>query len=315
MRDVLSNIVVVVAIATLISNVAANSSGTGSCLAGIAAIEAIGSPHIITATKPGMKTSLVDAGVTFSINGNPLTADISTSFPVGTALSWSVDASATPYKGIFVRVEKASDDFTHVGDAALVKDTALCSSSTGVVGVDHINSATKTQVTGTTNFATSGSAVVDITVVFDNIASSTYAFSSFQLNLEDGAAPVPVSVTVPTPVVAPVPGAVPTTDPPVAVPTPVEAPVEVVPTPVVETPTVDPPTDGECPESGKGKGKGGKGDDTDESGKGKGMSGMMMGGMKCKKGKESKEPKEPKTPKAGKDKKDSEKGTTRRRLM
>lgn len=259
--------VVVATLALFASRVDALSTGTGSCAAGTTAV--LGGHAAATTTGP-----LADQGVTFTVGGTVLTAGGTTNVAVGTDLQWSVDAAQSPMKGIFVRVEMASGDFTHTGDAT-VKASALCDAFPGVIGLDHVaGQVTKTTVTGTTNFASAGTATVDVTALFGLTA---WAHSSFTLNVE--AATVPVDTPVEAPVDTPV-------DAPVAEPvdTPVEAPV---PTPVtVDAPVADVPTaDGECPE-GKGEGKE------------KGKKGKEKKGKKEKKCKKT--PKEPKTPKAGK---------------
>ena len=272
--------VVVATLALFASRVGALSTGTGSCAAGTTAV--LGGHAAATTTGP-----LADQGVTFTVGATVLTAGGTTNVAVGTDLQWSVDAAQSAMKGIFVRVEMASDDFTHTGDAT-VKASALCDAFPGVIGLDHVaGQVTKTTVTGTTNFASAGTATVDVTALFGLTA---WAHSSFTLNVE--AATVPVDTPVQAPVDTPV-------DAPVAEPvdTPVEAPV---PTPVtVDAPVADVPTaDGECPE-GKGNGKKGEGKE-----KGKGGDDTSEGKGKEKKGKKEKKckktPKEPKTPKAGK---------------
>ena len=214
------------------SYVGAFSSGVGSCGAGDTSIQNTvpGNTHISGTSGP-----LADAGVNFLIDGIALIAGKATSFPVATDLQWSVDASKTSYKGIFVRVE-ATGDFTHVGDPAFVGTSLLCSSFPGVIGVNHISSNAKTSVTGTSNFNSVGTVTVDIVVVF---SFTQWAYSTYSLTIDKVAAPNEIPVQAPTeiPIAVPIeiPVAVPTVIP-VAVPTvvPVAVPT-VIP---VEVPTV-----------------------------------------------------------------------------
>jgi hypothetical protein len=234
---------VVVAVVVLIAfapNVGANSSGAGSCGPGNTSIQNTEGTNI---HKFGTNGPLADAGVTFSVDGTVLTAGAAASFPTGTDLQWSVDATQNPYKGIFVRVE-AAGDFTHVGDPAFVDTALTCASFPGVLGVDHFNSNTKTSVTGTTNFNSAGTATVDVVVVF---STAQWAYAQYLLTIDQVAAPTGAPVVVPTgiPVAAPTGTPVATqTGTPVAAPTgtPVEAPIEAPVEVPVETP-VDAPVE------------------------------------------------------------------------
>ena len=309
------SILTIVTVTFLSHVVSGFTTGTGSCAAGVESIEntAPGNSHILydgypgdtTSTRPGVRGTLTDALTSLSINGVTVTDFAATvSVPVGTDVTWEVVAEQMDFKGIFVRVEKSSADFTLVAaDTTTLQPVALCDALTGVEGLTHLNSAVKTSSSGTFNFASAGAATLDITLVFNNVESSVYAWSSIALNAEDAGAPVaptpvaaPVDAPLAVPVATPAPVAdVPTDATPAPVDVPTETPPPAVPTvPTVEPPTAEPPTD-ECPE-GKGKGKGkGKGEEDDEEGKGKGMGMMGKKGKKCKKA-----PKEPKTPKAGK---------------
>jgi hypothetical protein len=277
------------------------STGTGSCGAGISAIEndQVGNSHIqyagypgSTSTRPGARGTLTEAAAILQINGVAVDPAATTSIPVGTDVTWEVIAAQVAYKGIFVRLEKSSDDFTLIApDTATLQNVALCDAIPGVAGVSHISSALKTTSSGTINFASTGTATLDVILVFDNVANSVYAWSSFALNVEDG---TPVAPSTPPPVTAPVATSAPVATPvatpspvadtpsPVAIPTETSPPVTDPPAtstpgvtdpPASEPPGTEPPTTDECPEyEGKGKGKGGK-----EMGK------MSKKGKKCKK--------------------------------
>jgi hypothetical protein len=287
------SILVIVAV-SVVNKVSANTAGTGSCAAGIAAI---GGSHLdygpnTVPFKDGGFGSLAQFVTTVQLGGTTLVAGVPSTFPANTDLTWTVTAGQAPttgqqlsYKGIFVRVQAdTSNSFTNVGTQTDLQNVMLCDALTeNVVGVSHTNAAAKTTNSGVLNFSAGGPATMDISIVFinDNVASF-YAFSSFPITIGTG---TPVAAPVSTPVAAPVA-------------TPVAAPVVAAPTgtaPVATPPTAEPPaptgTDAECPDDGKGKGKGGKG----------GMMGMMS--MKCKggmmMGMETKSPKSPKTPKSG----------------
>jgi hypothetical protein len=314
MQSILSTIAIVAI--TLTPEVSGFSSGVGSCGAGITAIEntSPGNNHIqyagypgSTSTRQGGRGTLADGAVLLQLNGVVIDPAATTTLPVGTNILWEVISTQVTYKGIFVRVEKSSDDFTNVGADATLANVASCDALTGVVGVNHVSSAAKTASSGTINFSSAGTATLDVTVVFDNVDTSLYAWSSYALNI---GADVPVAPTVTEPVAEPVaapvmvpaPVDVPVTEPPVAVPS-TEPPVP----PTVEPPTAEPPTDvpptaeppttDECPEDvSKGMGKKKK-----DMGEGMGSGKMNKKDDKMKKMKCKKLPKEPKTPKAGKE--------------
>jgi hypothetical protein len=276
--------ILIIVVVSVVSKVSANSSGTGSCAAGVASL---GGPHAA-----GAIGTLPEGATVVQIGSTILTAGTPSTFPANTDLTWTVTAAQVPYKGIFVRVQAdASIAFTNVGTQADLQNVALCDALTdNVVGVTHRTSALKSTNSGVLNFSAQGSAIMDIAVVFfSNATLSISAFSSFPITIGTGAptpaAPTPVAAPVATPVAAPVVAGTPTAPAPVAAPTATA--------PVATPPTAEPPapTDAECPDDGKGKGKGGKG----------GMMGMMS--MKCKggmmMGMETKSPKSPKTPKSG----------------
>jgi hypothetical protein len=220
-------------------NVNANTAGVGSCDPGDTSIRNTNPSNFHGSSSQ----SLIAAGVTFSVGGTALTASTATTFPAGTDLEWSVDASVASFKGIFVRVE-AAGDFTHTGDPSFVDEASPCAAYPGVKGVDHFDGSAKTSVTGTTNFNSAGAVTVDIVIVF---TLTQWAYAQYLLTIEQVAAPTdaPVAAPTETPVAAPTetPVAAPT-ETPVAAPTetPVETPVEIPTVPPVETP-VDVPVD------------------------------------------------------------------------
>lgn len=295
MRSILYTLALVT---TFIYDTSGFSAGTGSCGAGISAIEndQVGNSHIqyagypgSTSTRQGARGTLTEAASVLQINGVAVDPAATTSIPVGTDVTWEVIAAQVAYKGIFVRLEKSSDDFTLVApDTATLQNVALCDAIPGVAGVSHISSAAKTTSTGTINFSSIGAATLDVILVFDNVATSVYAWSSFALDVVDGTPiapstppPAPVATPIetpapaetpspaadtPSPVAAPVatPSPVADTPSPVAVPTetspPVTDPPVTSPPGVTDPPTTKPPSTDECSEyEGKGKGKGGKG--------------------------------------------------------
>jgi hypothetical protein len=196
-------ILVIVAV-SIVSKVSANTSGTGSCAAGIAAI---GDTHLdygptSPSQREGAMGSLMQLFTTVQLGGTTLVAGVPYTFPANTDLTWTVTAGQTPegtqlsYKGIFVQVQAyASNLFTNVGIQADLQNVMLCDALTeNVVGVSHTNAALKTTNSGVLNFSAEGSASMDISIVFDNTVYSLYAFSSFPITIGTG---TPVAPTAP----------------------------------------------------------------------------------------------------------------------
>ena len=204
MQSILSILTIVTA--TLLSDVSGFTTGTGSCTAGVESIENTvpGNSHILymgypgdtTSTRLGARGNLTEAFILVRINGVTVTDFAATvSVPVGTDITWEVVAAQVDYKGIFVRVEKSSADFTLVAaDTTTLQPVALCDALTGVEGLTHLNSAEKTTSAGTFNFASAGAATLDITLVFDNVMTSVYAWSSIALNAEGTPVAAPTSL-------------------------------------------------------------------------------------------------------------------------
>jgi hypothetical protein len=311
-----------IALTTLVTKVAGNSAGTGSCAAGIASV---GGTHLnygptSSPLRDGGAFTLTDSFVSVSISGVTLTPGTAATFDSGMDLAWTVSSLQAPYKGIFVRVQAGTDNvFTLTGDGTGLSSVALCDALTeNVLGVNHNTAAIKTTNSGVMNFVGSGSVSMDVTIVFDNTVSSVYASSNFPLTIGGApVAPVPTTGTaspagVPTAPVSPgtsAPAAAPSptvpTAPtaPVSPGTPAPAPAPTVPT-LPTAPTA--PTSDECPEGSKKSGKGKGGDSGKGKGSGSGSGKMMMckGGMMM--GMETKTPKSPKTPKAEDDAKGKE---------
>jgi hypothetical protein len=285
--------ILLIAFVAAISHVAivsANSSGAGSCSAGVAAI---GGTHLdfgpnSVSMRMGAIGTIFEAASIVEINGIRLTADTPASFPANTDLTWTVTAEQVPYKGIFVRVQAADDNaFTHTGVGTNLKNEAFCDALTeNVIGVSHNSPAPKVTTSGIMNFSGEGSVTMDISLVFDNIQFAISAFSSYPLTIvaDTPTAPTPMAPVpiAPSPVAAPTesPVGVPTIQPaPVDVTVPSEPPVDIpVETPIpvylpVDTPQ---PTD-ECPDDEKGKGMGSKGKDGKDKGVKKCKEGMMDG--------------------------------------
>jgi hypothetical protein len=309
-------LLLLVASTSLVINVSANSSGTGSCAAGIACV---GGTHLnygptSSPLREGAAGTLPEALVTVSLNGVTLTPGTTATFVSGVDLAWVVTSTgAVPYKGIFVRVQAGTDNvFTLTGDGSGLSLSPLCDALTdNVIGVTQNNAGTKLTNSGVMNFSGTGTVSMDVTLVFDNTLTSVYASSNFPLTI--GGAPVAPTPVAPVPAVgsptgspAGVPTAPTGTSAPAAAPVPssttaapVAAPVPSAPTAPVPTAPSEPtaPTSDECPEGSKKSGKG-KGDDSGKgkgSGSGKSMK-MCKGGMMM--GMETKTPKSPKTPKA-----------------
>jgi hypothetical protein len=201
------------AFVALVTKVAANSSGTGSCAAGIASV---GGTHLnfgptSSPLRDGGVFTLTESFVSVSISGVTLTPGIAATFDSGVDLAWTVSSPEIPYKGIFVRIQAGTDNvFTLTGDGTGLSSAALCDALTeNVMGVNHNTAAIKSTNSGVMNFVGSGSVSMDVTIVFDNTVSSVYASSNFPLTIGGApVAPVPTTGTaspagVPTPLVSP----------------------------------------------------------------------------------------------------------------
>ena len=129
-------------------DVLARPNGAGSCAAGISAIEADDSRHIqydgfpgSTETRPGNSGTLFEGATTVTLNGVPLVPNSINSVPLGTELDWEVTAEQVQFKGLLVRVEKESDDFTNIGADGTLQNSPLCDAFPGVIGVTQIGRA------------------------------------------------------------------------------------------------------------------------------------------------------------------------------
>jgi hypothetical protein len=183
---------------TCLSQVSAFSAGIGACGAGLSAIESdeAGNPHI-----NGAQGTLFEGATTLMINGSPANPDAITPIPLGADVFWEVVASQIAYKGIFVRVEKVSDDFTIQDyDTAVLQSAASCDAVPGVVGVSHTSSAQKIKSSGTIYFSSTGTATLDVSVVFD---LSLHAWSSFPLSIETNVSVAPFNAPTPNPTDSP----------------------------------------------------------------------------------------------------------------
>jgi hypothetical protein len=297
---------------TFACNVSATPNGAGSCAAGIAAIETENpnadgprNRHIqyagfpgSTETRPGNSGTLFEGATIVTLNGEPLVPNASNRVPSGAELVWEITAQQVAFKGLLVRVEKASDDFTVVGSDDTLQNSALCDAFPGVIGVTHVTNTPKPVSSGTMSFTSGGTATLDITVVYDNVMSSLYAFNTFELLIEGVETPAPVDVPAAPPVTVPTPLPVPSADTPTVSPTQTDAPLL-------------PPTLSPVPTNLKGMMKGGMDKGMMKGGMDKGgmkNAGMDKGGMKnagmdeggmknAGKEKLPKEEKEPKVPK------------------
>ena len=208
------------------------STGNGACGAGISGIEMDhpdnthiqfeGFPGSTTSTRKGRRSTLTDAACVLRMNGVAIDRDVTTSFPVGTDVTWEVIATQGSYKGILVRLEKSSDDFILVSaNATDLQNVTLCDAIAGVAGLSHTSSEPKTSSSGTMHFASSGTATLDVTLVFENVETSVYAWSSFTLNIKDDTPLAPSNaILTTTPAVTPTvvtPIATPTLGPPVTI--------------------------------------------------------------------------------------------------
>ena len=273
--------------ANLVNNVAANSIGTGSCAAGISAI---GGTHLdfgpdSPSKRMGKIGTVFEGATEIRINGILLTANTPASFPPNTDLTWTAEAMVSPFKGIFVRVQAADDNiFTHTGVSEGLQNAALCDLlETNVIGISHSSATPKVLSSGVMNFSSEGSVTMDISLVFDNVATAVSAFSSYPLTIEVGApVPTPIAPVAPSPVAAPT---VDKTNAPTDLPSSISfVPFSLLPSrpfTFSPAPSIDTPPTADCPDGGKGMGSKCK-DSTPTGGK-EGMSmggkeGMSMGG-------------------------------------
>lgn len=189
------------------------SSGMGgSCDPGIGAIESnrTDNTHIqynnnndfpindgtTNYNRTGIRTSLLDCGIVLLLNGvEVLPGDImmNITVPVQEDVLWDVmiadtsNATIPHYKGIFVRVEKLTDDFQHLPmDNVTLKNVVSCEPMIGVIGVNHNSNVNKTRSTGSMYFNSTGPVTMDVSIVFMNTASTSYyAFDTFTFMVVD----------------------------------------------------------------------------------------------------------------------------------
>jgi hypothetical protein len=240
------------------------SSGTGACDGGIAPLGTVagGSTHIRTTGQ--IVGPLSDYGVELIINDSIVQPDTPTSFPPNVDLTWTVRTeNPIQYKGILVRAEAPdSVAFTlTTTDTLLKQEATYCPLQQGnVEGITHTTNALKPSSSGVLRFDATGTATLDVTVVYRNGFSgsppenqSVTGYNRFSLTIE--AVPVlteaPVAAPVAAPITAPVaaPVAAPVTAPveapveaPVAEPVaaPVEVPIEAPVAAPVEVPVEEP---------------------------------------------------------------------------
>ena len=174
------------------SGAEAYSSGAGGdCPSGQ---PAVGDAHLISdiwgSNRPIVQTSLVDAGIRFTINDVDLTVPDDEE---GYQLRYQGDyefavqaEDSAPFKGVLIRVFQASNS----GGSEISflpgrnSHTALSCSSAGAAGVTHTDAHTKTFLSGF--FRSSGTAPVqiEVTVVLsNNSTSSVYAYQSFDVDV------------------------------------------------------------------------------------------------------------------------------------
>jgi hypothetical protein len=287
----LQKVTTAVAVLVLISYVVESfPNGAGGCMGGAAAV---GGLHLdygpgSDSGRPGGNGTLEEAEITVAINGLLLDPNTTATFDSFTDLTWTVESSQIPYRGILVRVQ-APDDllFTNMGTETDLKVATACVEN-NVIGVTHVNNTFKSVSTGALRFDGQGSATIDVTIVFQNDAAlSLYAYSGYQVNIGE-VVEAPSELPSEIPSAAPSPGVEPET----SSPKPSSAPAPMTPTPPVDVPVVPPKKEPEgkgmsmekCPDGkggmmmGKGgmmMGKGGMmmGEDDDDHGKGS----MMMG--------------------------------------
>jgi hypothetical protein len=248
---------IVTGILLLVSyNVHGFSTGTGSCFGGEPNLgtAAGGSTHIRTTGQ--ILGPLSDYGVFLIINDDVIVQpNTATAFSPNVDLTWTVRTeNPIQYKGILVRAE-ADDllEFTMTTTDPLLKvDTLYCPPQGNVVGITQISSVLKSSSSGVLRFDATGTASLDVTVVYRNGLAgeppdnqSITGYDRFTLNIEAAQVPVDAPVTAPTESPVETPVAVPTESPvkaPVAVPTesPVKAPVAVPTEAPVEAPVAVP---------------------------------------------------------------------------
>jgi hypothetical protein len=234
-------------------NVHGFSSGTGACDGGEAPLGTAsgGSTHVRATGQ--ILGPLSDYGVELILNDSIVQPDTPTSFPPNVDLTWTVRTEdPIQYKGILVRAEAVeSIDFTlTTTDALLKQETTYCPLQGNVAGITHTTSALKSSSSGVLRFDATGTATLDVTVVYRNGATgsppenqSITGYNRFSLTIEAPQVPVATPVAAPTnaPVEAPV--ATPVETP---VEAPVDAPVEAPTESPVESPTelpVEPPSE------------------------------------------------------------------------
>jgi hypothetical protein len=262
-----SILLITIGTATFASKALAN--GLESCAAGIAAIESTIPPGD---TRPVISGSLFDVSTLATLDGRPLVPNTRNIVPAGVDLLWNITAVQVVFTGLLVRVEKASADFTNVGADSTLKDSEFCGNFVGVIGVTHATDDPKVTSLGTITFPSGGIATLDITVIYDEVFSLTYAFDTYELEIHDRT--IPTSAPVED-----IPTAVPTTANPALVPLPVSSVESTFPSPILPTaaPLLDPTLTPE-PTKEKGMMKGGM----DKDGKKKGgmdKDGKKKGGM------------------------------------
>jgi hypothetical protein len=255
MPSVLFNLLACIALYA--GNATANSTGSPVCPGGVAAV---GGDHLdfgpgSPSGRAGSSGSLSDGATVFSIDDTTMQPGTPASFPVGTDLTWQVQAFQVAYKGLLVRVQ--ADDgnaFTLTSNSPDIVTAAPCDLEAGnVLGVGHNSPVDKDVRTGVMRFDSTGAVTIDITVVYVNGRVppnnlSIFAYSGYAIDIVANApvtppaeAPTAVPVLVPTnaPAVAPV--EVPTNVPVI---TPVGVPSTEAPSPGTEPPITGSPVAG-----------------------------------------------------------------------
>jgi len=176
----------------LSSGASAFSNGAGgNCPAGQ---PAVGEEHtngsIWGTDRPVVQTSLVDAGIRFTINDFDLTAvtDDEVKMRFKGDYEFAVQADQ-PFKGVLIRVAQPS---SNSGEMSFLpgtsSQTALTCAAAGdkapVQGVTHVDAMGKTFLSGFFQSSATENVQIDVTVVlYNNSTGSVYAYQFFEVGV------------------------------------------------------------------------------------------------------------------------------------
>jgi hypothetical protein len=157
--------------------------------------------------RTGRSSQLSTFNTIFTIQNMTMVPGMSTQFPGGVELNWTVQATAElPFRGILVRVEPTQPfvDFTVTGDANLWEARSCFAQTGNVEGITHRSRIQKQNATGTFRFDRNGPVSIDVNVVYSNgrVApgnTSVYAYNGFSVMIVNSPPVAPVApVVVPT---------------------------------------------------------------------------------------------------------------------